>query len=74
VEDVRHVPPDLVAGTFIGFGFVGLVLGSFVGWCTGLLSRVAGQMLLEYIMIGAGIGIMIGVISGYFIRTQSKSA
>jgi hypothetical protein len=74
VDDVEHAPSDVFAGTLIGFGFVGLVFGSFVGWCTGLLSRVAGQTLLEYIMIGAGIGVVIGVISGYFIRNQSKSA
>jgi LytS/YehU family sensor histidine kinase len=71
VEDIED---GFASGTFIGFGFVGLVLGSFVGWCTGLLSRVAGQTLLEYIVIGAAIGIWIGVISGYFIRTQLKSA
>ena len=60
-----------------GFGFVGLVFGSFVGWCAGLLSRVASQTLLEYIMLGAGIGIIIGVISGYLVRhrvDKSKQA
>jgi hypothetical protein len=72
VEDVED--SGFGSGTFIGFGFVGLVLGSFVGWCTGLISRVAGQALFKYMMIGAGIGIVIGVISGYFIRNQSKSA
>jgi hypothetical protein len=74
VEDVEQIPPGVSVGGLIGFGFVGLVFGSFVGWCTGLLSRVTGQTLFEYMMIGAGIGIVIGVISGYLIRNQSKSA
>jgi ACS family hexuronate transporter-like MFS transporter len=74
LRPVEDIEDGFASGTFIGFGFVGLVLGSFVGWCTGLLSRVAGQTLLEYIVIGAAIGIWIGVISGYFIRTQLKSA
>src|SRR6185295_10793353 len=35
VEDVEGGPSQrFAAGTFIGFGFVGLIFGSFVGWCT----------------------------------------
>ncbi|HEY4425506.1 MAG TPA: MFS transporter [Pyrinomonadaceae bacterium] len=64
VEDVEHVSISAFsAGNLVGFGFVGLVFGSFVGWCTGLLSHVTGQTLFEYMMFGAAIGAAIGIMS-----------
>ena len=37
VEDVERASAQRFnVGMFIGFGFVGLILGSFVGWCTSL--------------------------------------
>jgi len=65
VEGVEHASTN--AGSLVGFGFVGLVFGSFVGWCTGLLSHVTGATLFGYMMIGATIGIGIGIVFG-FIR------
>ncbi len=66
VEDVEHSSTSAFsAGNLIGFGFVGLVFGSFVGWCTGLLSHVTGQILFEYMMFGAAIGIALGMIFGF---------
>ena len=68
VEDVEHPPEKMFsAGPLIGFGFVGLIFGSFIGWCVGLLSHVSGQRLFEYMMMGAAIGIVLGVIS-VFVR------
>ena len=68
VEDVEHASTSALSlGAFIGFGFVGLVFGSFAGWCTGLLSHVTGQTLFEYMMIGAVIGIATGVLIGLFL-------
>jgi len=52
------------AGNLVGFGFVGLVFGSFGGWCTGLLSHVTGQVLFEYMMFGAALGTAIGIMFG----------
>jgi ACS family hexuronate transporter-like MFS transporter len=64
VDDVGRSSPSLFSlGSLIGFGFVGLIFGSFAGWCIGLLSHVSGQRLFEYMMIGAGIGIVTGIIA-----------
>jgi MFS transporter, ACS family, aldohexuronate transporter len=64
VDDVERAPEHLfLVGPMSGFGFVGLIFGSFVGWCVGLLSRVAGPTLFEYMMFGAGIGIAIGIVA-----------
>jgi nitrate/nitrite transporter NarK len=69
VEDMERASASVFsAGAFVGFGFVGLVFGSFVGWCTGLLSHVAGHTLFEYMMIGAAIGMAVGIITGLLIR------
>lgn len=62
-------------GTFIGFGFVGLVFGSFVGWCVGLLSRVQGPTLFKYMMIAGAIGIGMGMIGGLLLnRKEAQEA
>ncbi len=57
-------------GTIIGFGFVGLVFGSFFGWVTGLISRVAGPNLFKYMMLGGLAGAIIGVIGGLLINNS----
>jgi MFS transporter, ACS family, aldohexuronate transporter len=67
VEDVGRSARRFAAGTFIGFGFLGLIFGSFAGWCTGLWLRVSGQVQFEYMMIAGGIGAILGVILGLLI-------
>jgi len=65
VEDVERAPGGMFsAGTFVGFGFVGLILGSFVGWLIGLISHVAGNGLLGYMLVAGAIGMGIGVVFG----------
>jgi hypothetical protein len=65
VEDVeRSSAKAFSLGSLVGFGFVGLIFGSFVGWCTGLLSHVTGQTLFKYMMAGAVIGAVVGTVSG----------
>jgi len=75
VDDVERASSSVFsAGTLVGFGFVGLVFGSFFGWCTGLLSHVSGQTLFEYMMIGAASGIPTGIIAGLLINPRFRSA
>lgn len=68
VEDVERSERRFSPGTFIGFGFVGLIFGSFVGWCVSLWLRVPGQVQFEYMMIAGGIGIVVGVIGGLLLQ------
>jgi hypothetical protein len=74
VEDVERAAARTIStGTLVGFGFVGLVFGSFVGWCAGRLSHVAGQTLFEYMMIGAAIGSAVGIVFGLINRKVSAA-
>lgn len=70
VESVELPARSFSVGTFIGFGFVGLIFGSFVGWCVGLWLRVSGQVQFEYMMIAGGIGIAIGIIAGVLLSNK----
>jgi MFS transporter, ACS family, aldohexuronate transporter len=69
VDDVEAVTAQrFSAGTFIGFGFAGLIFGSFIGWCVSLLARVSGGVQFEYMMIAGGIGVIVGVIGGLLLQ------
>jgi ACS family hexuronate transporter-like MFS transporter len=70
VEDIERAARRFSSGTFIGFGFIGLIFGSFVGWCTGLWMRVPGRVQFEYMTIAGGIGIVIGVIFGLLLSPK----
>ena len=76
VEDVERAPAGMFsAGTIVGFGFVGLILGSFVGWLFGLISGVAGHTLFGYMMRAGAIGIGVGVIAGLlYTRKEAQTA
>jgi hypothetical protein len=62
----------LSIGTFVGFGFMGLILGSFVGWCAGLIMRAVGVDLLKYMLVSGLVATVLGVLAGVFI-TKSGS-
>ena len=76
VADVERVSGGMFsAGTFVGFGFIGLIFGSFIGWCFGLMTRVAGNTLLGYMLIAGAIGIGVGVMFGLlFSRREAQRA
>lgn len=76
VDDVSQSPVKaLSAGTIVGFGFVGFVFGTFGGWCLGLISRVAGPGLLQFLAAGAAVGALAGVAAGLLItRSMSGSS
>jgi len=65
VEDIEAPPANAMsAGTFVGFGFMGLIFGSFVGWCVGLITHVPGHTLFEYMVLGGLIGAVVGILVG----------
>lgn len=61
-------------GSIVGFGFVGMILGTFVGWVCGLLMKVTGTALLEYLITGSAIGLVVGVVGGVIICSQLAKA
>ena len=71
-EDDLLRPKPLSAGSFLGFGFVGLILGSFLGWCLGLTTRQSGTGLLQYMLVGGVIGIAGGIILGNLILKRKS--
>jgi MFS transporter, ACS family, hexuronate transporter len=73
-DDELLTPRPFSAGSFVGFGFVGLVLGTFVGWCVGLVTGQTGRMLLEFMGMGAGAGIVTGIIIGNILLKRKSAA
>ena len=60
-------------GSLLGFGFIGLILGSFGGWCFGLIAKQSGQGLLKDMIGGAIIGIISGIVTGnMLVKVRSR--
>jgi MFS transporter, ACS family, aldohexuronate transporter len=74
VADVERPARKFAAGTFIGFGFMGLIFGSFAGWCTGLYLRVSGQVQFEYMMLAGGIGAILLMLFGLLLSPKEVQA
>ena len=72
VDDIegRTIKP-LSLGSVVGFGFIGSIFGAFSGWCIGLISRVSGSALLEFMAIGALLGVLLGIIGGALLISRS---
>ncbi len=63
-EDELLTPRPFSPGSFLGFGFVGLFLGTFFGWCFGLVTRQAGGGLLQCMAWGALAGAVATIVLG----------
>jgi ACS family hexuronate transporter-like MFS transporter len=75
--DIGARSDPTLLGPAVGFGFVGLVLGTFGAWVLGLVTlagppAVVGAGLLRYLVWGAGIGALAGVGAGLAIRWSTS--
>jgi ACS family hexuronate transporter-like MFS transporter len=71
-ETALFAPKPLSFGSFLGFGFVGLILGTFFGWCLGLVSKQTGGYLLVYMGWGSALGIVAGIILGNLMLKRGE--
>jgi ACS family hexuronate transporter-like MFS transporter len=60
-------------GSIIGFGFVGLVFGTFAAWIVGLVNA-AGPAMIKYLAIGANVGALVGIVGGIAITRSQWAA
>jgi ACS family hexuronate transporter-like MFS transporter len=76
--DVGALIKPVSVGSIVGFGFVGLVFGTFFAWVVGLITLTGAAVpdpdaLLRYLAIGAAIGAMLGAIAGVVISRSLAS-
>ena len=73
-EDLDKPPARLFSlGSLLGFGFIGFVLGTFGGWCFGLIAKQKDQALLRDMLIGAIAGAVIGIVAGNILSKVRKA-
>jgi H+/Cl- antiporter ClcA len=73
VENLDTQASPFSLGALLGFGFVGLIFGSFAGWCIGLITKQSGQALLKNMVVGAIAGGIIGIVAGNILSRVKRA-
>lgn len=61
-------------GSLVGFGFIGLMFGTFVGWVLDMIFKVPDVVSSKYMVTGAPLGAMLGVVAGIIIASSIQKA
>jgi MFS transporter, ACS family, hexuronate transporter len=72
-EDLDRPAKATSLGSLLGFGFIGFILGTFSGWGIGLMLQRSGEGLLASMLIGALVGIGVGIAAGNLL-SRAKTA
>jgi MFS transporter, ACS family, hexuronate transporter len=75
VEDVegKSVKPFSI-GTVVGFGFVGFIIGEFIGWCLSLWMMKTGKPSPVFLIYGGVAGILLGSAFGVLYSSMKQNS
>jgi ACS family hexuronate transporter-like MFS transporter len=73
-EDLDRPAQATSLGSLLGFGFIGFILGTFSGWGIGLMLQRSGEGLLVSMLIGALVGIGVGILGSLLVNGRMAKA